>query len=111
MKSTSEQLAKAISEIQKHIPPGSVWKHYKGGVYRVNDHVIDTDDGKVRVLYFRIAGPDFSPMHESAIAFVRPAEEWFTDAEVEPKVFVPRFQKVHRVERWHTEEELKELRG
>ena len=52
------------------------FRHYKGGIYTVHGFVIDTDDGSVRVLYYRIGGPDYDAKAESGIRFVRPLVEF-----------------------------------
>lgn len=57
----------------------SRWKHKNGGLYRVLGHVIDTDNGEVRVRYQRFGGPDFNFTAEQAIEFVRPLSEWTLD--------------------------------
>jgi hypothetical protein len=74
---------------------GNTFRHYKGGVYTVDDLVIDTDDGSVRVLYYRVAGPDFNLEAELDIRFVRPIGEFVGLHEGKP-----RFQRVRRVETW-----------
>lgn len=106
----SRELLNDINEAVRHIPPGSTWKHYKGGIYRINDFVVDTDDGSIRVLYNRLAGPNFDIAIDPAITYARPFKEWFEDVESEPKTFIPRFERVQRVERWHTDEELAQLK-
>jgi hypothetical protein len=58
------------------VPSGSKWQHYKGGVYEVVGHAIDTDDGSARIRYRRLAGPGFNPWKERTIEFVRPITEW-----------------------------------
>ena len=108
MPNTTRQLSKAIQEVRSKIPPGSTWRHYKGSIYRISDYVIDTDNGKVRVTYEKIEGPNYN-YAESQVSFARPAEEWFTDVEREPSVFVPRFQRVQKIERWHTDDEIDQL--
>ena len=59
-------------------PIGSVWKHKKGGVYVVLGHAIctDADPTHARVRYARIEGPDYDPLREHGIEFVRLINEW-----------------------------------
>jgi hypothetical protein len=99
-----EKLKKAIIDIGR----GSIWRHYKGGVYMVDDFAIDTDDTSVRVLYHRIDGPDYG-MSESDIRFARPLEEWFDKVEVPERdvqfeetdmVEKSRFIRVHQEKVW-----------
>jgi hypothetical protein len=60
-----------------------IWKHYKGGVYRVDDVVFDTAIDDVSILYFRIGGPGFDASLEGDILFARPLNEWFDTIEVD----------------------------
>ena len=78
MNSKTQDLVNDLEEsIEKLTEHGQYWKHYKGGIYHVDGAVIDTDDGRVRVLYHRVAGPDYNPRLENMISFVRPLKEWF----------------------------------
>lgn len=59
-------------------PIASIWRHKKGGVYIVVGHAIctDTDPTHARVRYARIDGPDFDPIAEEGIEYVRLVNEW-----------------------------------
>ena len=78
----------------------ATFRHYKGGIYTVEDFVVDTDDGSLRVLYFRVGGPDYDADAEVGIRFVRPIGEFLGMNEDG----VPRFQRVRRVETWVDDE-------
>jgi hypothetical protein len=95
MNKTSDLIAKLNASHEFNLV-GETFRHYKGGIYTVDDLVIDTDDGSVRVLYFRVDGPDFDFDAELGIRFVRPIGEFLGKNE-EGK---PRFQRVRRVETW-----------
>lgn len=58
------------------IGEGSIWQHYKGGVYVVLGFTIDTHHGGFLVVYRRIGGPDFNALAEAHMTFSRPPEEW-----------------------------------
>jgi hypothetical protein len=72
-------LNRKLDGARRSIPTGSRWLHKKGGRYMVYSHVIDSDNGEVRVLYGRIGGPGFTMEAEAGIMFVRPYEEWSVD--------------------------------
>lgn len=60
---------------------GMVFNHHKGGIYQVRELTIDTDNGALRVSYFRIGGPNYDEYAEAGIIFSRRIEEW-----VEPRM-------------------------
>jgi len=68
-----------LRQARERVQLGTTYKHKKGGVYRVTGHAIDSDTGKVRVRYRRIAGPDFDKFREADIEFVRPVDEFTAD--------------------------------
>lgn len=72
-----------------------IWRHYKGGVYKVTNFSIDTDTLEARVEYRRIDGPDYNSEIEHDIFFSRPLREWFEDVDG-----VPRFIAVEAITRW-----------
>lgn len=72
-------LNEELRQARQLVQLGTTYKHKKGGVYRVTGHVIDTDTGKVRVRYRRVAGPDFDAFREADIEFARSIEEFTPD--------------------------------
>lgn len=55
---------------------GSIWQHYKGGVYVIDGFGIDTHHGGFLVRYHRVDGPNFDARAEDGIQFFRAPEEW-----------------------------------
>lgn len=68
-----------IAAARDAVPLDHRWRHKKGGIYLVLDHVINTDTGNVMILYGRVDGPDYDEAAEEGIFFVRPIEEWTLD--------------------------------
>jgi hypothetical protein len=100
MKKDSRELARMIASGHSRIPAGTTWRHYKGGIYRVNGFIVNTDTDNLMIKYNRIDGPDFEPVTEQYIEFARPIGEWFDDVEESPGVFVPRFKQVKAERLW-----------
>lgn len=71
----------ALTSAKEKIKFGSTWTHYKGGIYRVIGHIIDTDDGQVRIHYYRVGGPEFDKVAESGVTFVRKLDEFLGENE------------------------------
>jgi hypothetical protein len=84
------------SQAHANIPVGSVWKHYKGGVYQVDDVALHTETNDYCVIYHRIEGPRFDAAIEEGVAFCRPIDIWFSKTESGQD----RFTRVRKVERW-----------
>lgn len=77
MKTTPAQFQAARSSARlQGITEGSMWQHYKGGVYVVDGFCIDTHDGLFKVLYSRVGGPNFSAKAEAGMSYSRVPEEW-----------------------------------
>jgi len=63
-----EELERMVAEAKVHIPPGSRWRHYKGGDYVVVDiSIIELTDA-LAVVYRSMDHPTFT--------FIRPLVEW-----------------------------------
>lgn len=80
--SLSEKTATALAVTRAArvmVPPYSVWRHKKGGTYRVLGHELDTETGTARVRYQRVAGPDYDETSEAVIHYSRPVEMWTPD--------------------------------
>jgi hypothetical protein len=74
-KLTTQEL-QAVRLARPDIAPGMLFRHYKGGLYRILKISIDTDTSKARVVYERIDGPGFDAEAEAGITFDRRIEEW-----------------------------------
>lgn len=72
-------LNEELRQARERVQLGTTYKHKKGGIYRVTGHAVDTDTGKVRVRYRRVAGPDFDKFREADIEFVRSIDEFTPD--------------------------------
>lgn len=60
---------------------GSVWKHFKGGQYVVEDLIWDTERNEWCVLHSRVnieIGPKLEPLLNEAL-FSRPLSMWYDD--------------------------------
>jgi hypothetical protein len=68
-----------LNQLRKDVPPGSVWKHKKGGVYMVTGASWHTEDDAALVSYFRLSGPGFNQDEELGIVYSRPADMWKPD--------------------------------
>lgn len=79
MKLTTQEFNDKIDEWEnlRGLRVGTVWQHYKGGVYVIDGFGIDTHHGGFLVRYHRVAGPDYDAVAEARQEFFRPPEEWF----------------------------------
>lgn len=78
MKKTPEALREMIET--SPIRPPQLWRHYKGGLYRVEELLIDSNTNEIIVAYTNL---DWESGLDS-FRFTRPLSEWFD--EVEPGV-------------------------
>lgn len=77
MKLTTAELGNKLDLARSRFPLHSVHQHYKGGVYEVVGHALNTDDMvTTTILYRRIAGPEFNAIAETGITYSRPMMEW-----------------------------------
>lgn len=94
----SRKLFNAIKRVEKNIPIGSTFQHYKGDKYRVYDLSIEEGSQKVMVSYENIN-------NVYNVSFCRPADEWFQlcTVKIDPEDYlgdnvyyreVPRFTKL-----------------
>lgn len=65
--------ARAVLNLKR----SSTFQHYKGGVYVVDDVVINTDTLEPDVVYHRISGDGFNQFDELEIKYSRPLKQWF----------------------------------
>jgi hypothetical protein len=93
--SKTAEFAKSLEEARYTFMLKHIWRHYKGGVYKITNFSIDTDTTEVRVEYQRIDGPDFDRDKEYNIWFSRPLREWLDDVNGEP-----RFVQVEQISCW-----------
>jgi hypothetical protein len=77
MKKTTDEINTMFDEATKKVPVGSCWQHYKGGVYRVIDHAMNTTSADIDVVCQRISGPTYDILAERFIKYSRPLTEWF----------------------------------
>ena len=76
MKLTTAQVNDLFINAEAYVPVGSLWLHYKGGVYCVVGHGFGTDIADMLVHYRRVGGPDFNAIDEARIVYDRPLNEW-----------------------------------
>jgi len=84
----------------KHIKPNSVWRHFKGNVYIVEDIIVNTNTNELDVLY-RAAKDQKEGLYKkidgrwcilsSPERFTRPLSEWEELVPNEDNKLVPRF--------------------
>lgn len=76
---------KRLAAIKTKFGVGTLWKHYKGGLYRLENVVIREADGELMAVYFSI---------DDGTCWVRPLTE-FEDAVRDPETGqdVPRFTR------------------
>lgn len=101
MSEKTQILSKKIAEGRDIVLRHSTYRHYKGGIYRVDKVVFDTNAEEVAVLYYRIAGPDFNKNAEEGIIFSRPISDFAGMVEVPGRAanykFIRRFTPVKQV--------------
>ncbi len=65
---TLDELEVRIATVKNDIIPGTIWKHYKGSEYTVQDIVVREEDTSLAVVYSSVEHP--------AVSFTRPVSEW-----------------------------------
>ncbi len=80
-----QQLSGMIAEASEMIPPESLWRHYKGGVYRVVCIAFDEETLDFEVVYEPIDSPE--------IHFTRRMVIWLESVDWEG-VALPRFERM-----------------
>ena len=76
MKLNASDTAARIELARTKTPVGSVWLHYKGGVYVVTGHSLHTETLETLVDYRRVGGPDFNAIDEALVVWSRPIGSW-----------------------------------
>lgn len=79
---------------------GKIYKHYKGGVYKVIDVYFDSMTDQPALLYQRIEGMHFDLVAESDIKFGRTISKLEEEVIVSPGVRKPRFVRVVQETVW-----------
>ncbi len=71
----------------KYPQVGSVWRHYKGGIYIVCDHIYDKADSQIKVAYRNISNP---------LVYIRSLDKWYelVKSEDDPTLTVPRYVQI-----------------
>lgn len=80
-----EGLERMIAEAKKAVPPGSRWRHYKGGRYEVSGFAITEATQEVAVIY--------TPLEHPAVSFSRPLSVWQETVEWNGQT-LPRFKQL-----------------
>lgn len=100
MKKSIDDLERMIETCSVQI--GQFWRHYKGGIYKVIDKVIDCNTNEVVIIY------DYSDLETfRVVRFCRPLSEWLSTTEDNQ----PRFSLVKKRELYLTDEEYKNISG
>lgn len=119
MKDTKALVAK-LEDAMRHMVDAEqrfmsveAWRHYKGGLYKVEGFEIDTDDESIRVRYRRIDGPGFKRGLDDRITWSRPLAEWFDKVSTRGCAGIAhaRFEPVYRIERYETKAEIEARDG
>jgi len=98
MRLTTQDLAEKLQQAACKAPVGSVWLHFKGGVYLVTGHSVETENTTTMIHYRRIGGDGFNAIDEANIVFARPVLSWFglglLEREGEVPLHIDRFRRV-----------------
>jgi hypothetical protein len=100
MSSKTDLAGRKIYQALQYVEYGSIWRHYKGGIYQVDDLAINTTTGDVDVVYSRIDGPDFDRELERDLSYSRPFAEWFDNIIIGNNDTTERFVRVKKVRVW-----------
>lgn len=84
-KKTLRELRELQAEAEELVAPGSTWRHYKGGVYKVIRLAFNEETLHVKVVY--------SPEEDPAIAFTRELSLWLETVTWHGAA-LPRFEKI-----------------
>lgn len=79
---TKDELKEQIDQLRRTHPVGSLWRHRRGGTYRIVDHGFDTGTDLPAIIY-----RDES-MEEHGVNFIRTAKDW-DSVEGSDRKFVP----------------------
>ena len=79
---------------------GKIYKHYKGGIYKVVGVYFDSTTDQPALLYQRIEGMHFDMMAESDIKFGRTVSEFEELVGLKDDIKVPRFVRVIQETVW-----------
>lgn len=110
---------------REKVKVGSVWRHYKGGIYKITGHLFNATTQTFDARYERIGGPDFSFSEEAGVEFGRDHTEWedivYADnpgavdplhatnvLDPEQPCAISRYVKVQEVKRYETVAQIRE---
>ena len=63
-----DELDKLLDDAQQRVPEGSVWRHFKGGEYKVLGVVFDSEDLELEVIH--------EPIEHPGVVFTRSLSNW-----------------------------------
>lgn len=103
MKKTIQQLEKSVTEsISNHgLYTNSVWKHYKGELYKVLNLSVDCNTNELLVNYILENTSFSSETYLNSVIFTRNILEWFELIDDNP-----RFTRVKEYKVYMTKEEI-----
>lgn len=70
-----DELNKLLDEAQSKVSEGSVWRHFKGGDYKVLGVVFDAEDLQLEVIH--------APVEQPGVIFTRSMTNWLETVEFE----------------------------
>lgn len=79
------ELKDVLAEAQETVPVGSVWRHFKGGDYRVVRIVLDSESLQLEVVHESIKQPD--------VTFTRTLSNWLETVSFDGYT-LPRFEHI-----------------
>lgn len=75
------ELLTQFREAKKKLKGNTVFKHFKGGTYKILGTLFDATKDRVVYVYKRIDGPEYDEALEKDIFFTRTVDEWFSYAD------------------------------
>lgn len=72
---SDRELRELLSEAEVSVPKGSVWRHFKGGEYRVICVAFDSEDLRLEVIH--------EPLDDPGIVFTRTMSNWLESVNFE----------------------------
>lgn len=86
-KKSLRDLRGILAEATELVRPGTVWRHYKGGIYTVTSLAFDEESLDIEVIY--------SPMDAEDITFTRWLSIWLETVEWQG-AHIPRFELISK---------------
>jgi len=72
---SDRELQELLREAEETVPKGSVWRHFKGGEYRVVCIAFDSEDLRLEVIH--------EPLDDPGIVFTRTMSNWLESVNFE----------------------------